>query len=249
MLCSQMTQRCEISSLNERCRLYLLSFHTYRSLFDAERIAHELALSQATVLIGCNRAGEVPEPLRRAADLTITLSSDRQTACSCGSSSRSSAPVPPPTGTRPGPTGRGTSFPPISIRPGGSAGTRRCAVAPEGPGASQIGAGDTRYRPAPEPAPRLGRGTPIRRRPHRGHSFRTIGTDPVVRRRQRPPAHRGPGNREDDAGPRHCQGLRCEVHCGQCGEVAVGRSARFASERHAGRLRRGTPLRPGHSVH
>jgi ATP-dependent Zn protease len=65
--------RCEISNLNDRCRLYLLSFHTYRNLFDAERVAHELALSQASVLIGCNRASEVPEPLRRAADLTITF--------------------------------------------------------------------------------------------------------------------------------------------------------------------------------
>jgi hypothetical protein len=66
-------QRCEIASLSDRCRLYQLSFHTYRGLFDAERVAHELALSRATVLIGCNRADEVPEPLRRVADLTITF--------------------------------------------------------------------------------------------------------------------------------------------------------------------------------
>ena len=66
-------QRCEVSTLSERCKLYLLSFHTYRGLFDAEHIAHELALSDATVLIGCNRVDEVPEPLRRVADLTITF--------------------------------------------------------------------------------------------------------------------------------------------------------------------------------
>jgi DNA polymerase III delta prime subunit len=66
-------QRCEITGTSERCRLYQLSFHTYRGLFDAERIAHELTLSRAAVLIGCDRAGEVPEPLRRVADLTITF--------------------------------------------------------------------------------------------------------------------------------------------------------------------------------
>jgi AAA+ superfamily predicted ATPase len=66
-------QRCEITNFNQRCKLYLLSFHTYRGLYDAERVAHELALSTAAVLIGCNRADEVPEPLRRVADLTITF--------------------------------------------------------------------------------------------------------------------------------------------------------------------------------
>jgi ATP-dependent Zn protease len=64
-------QRCEIATLSDRCRLYQLSFHTYRGMFDAERIAHELSLSKASVLIGCNRADEIPEPLRRVADLTI----------------------------------------------------------------------------------------------------------------------------------------------------------------------------------
>lgn len=64
--------RCEIA-LHDRIRLYLLSFHTYRGLFDAERTAHELALCQAAVLIGCNRADEVPEPLRRVTDLVLTF--------------------------------------------------------------------------------------------------------------------------------------------------------------------------------
>ena len=66
-------QRCEITTFSDFCKLYLLSFHTYRGLYDAERVAHELALSKAAVLIGCNRAEEVPEPLRRVADLTITF--------------------------------------------------------------------------------------------------------------------------------------------------------------------------------
>ena len=241
--------RCEISDVNERCRLYLLSFHTYRNLFDAERIAHELALSQATVLIGCNRASEVPEPLRRAADLTITFPQiDRRLFVRIFERVFGASPA--ADWNTPGSDWTRYLVPSDFHTPRRlTAGTGRCAVAAEGPRASQIGAGDTRYRPALERAPRLGRGTRIRRGPHRRCSFRTIGKDPVVRRRQRPLAHRGPGNREDDAGPRHCQGLRREVHCGQCGEVAVGRSARFAFERHAGGLCRGTPLRPGHSVH
>ena len=65
---------CSIS-VNSYASVYLLSFHTYRTLVDAERSAHELALSDAMVLIGCNRAADVPEPLRRVADLVISLPS------------------------------------------------------------------------------------------------------------------------------------------------------------------------------
>lgn len=64
--------RCEIT-VSERAELFLLSFHTYRSVFDAERTAHDLSLSEGAVLIGCNRADEVPEPLQRMADLVITF--------------------------------------------------------------------------------------------------------------------------------------------------------------------------------
>jgi ATPase family protein associated with various cellular activities (AAA)/peptidase M41-like protein len=64
--------RCEISMYSS-CQLYLLSFHTYRDLFDAERTAHDLALSEAPVLIGCNRVKDVPEPLRRVTDLVLTF--------------------------------------------------------------------------------------------------------------------------------------------------------------------------------
>ncbi|MDT5366837.1 MAG: cell division protease FtsH [Mycobacterium sp.] len=64
--------RCEIT-VNQRSELFLLSFHTYRGLFDAERTAHDLALSEGAVLIGCNRADEVPEPLQRMADLVMTF--------------------------------------------------------------------------------------------------------------------------------------------------------------------------------
>jgi hypothetical protein len=64
--------RCAIA-VNDRSELYLLSFHDYRSLFDAERAAHELALREAAVLIGCSRVADVPEPLRRVADLVVTF--------------------------------------------------------------------------------------------------------------------------------------------------------------------------------
>jgi ATP-dependent Zn protease len=66
--------RCDIT-VNDRSRLYLLSFHAYRSLFDAERAAHDLSFSNAAVLIGCNRAADVPEPLRRIADSILTFPS------------------------------------------------------------------------------------------------------------------------------------------------------------------------------
>jgi ATP-dependent Zn protease len=64
--------RCEIT-VNDWVELFLLSFHTYRGLFDAERTAHNLALSEAAVLIGCARVNEVPEPLRRVADLVVSF--------------------------------------------------------------------------------------------------------------------------------------------------------------------------------
>lgn len=53
--------------------LYTLSFQAYRSLWDGERVAHELSLRDTATLIGCVRASDVPAPLRRVADLTLTL--------------------------------------------------------------------------------------------------------------------------------------------------------------------------------
>ena len=52
---------------------FLISFHAYRTLWDAEWMAHELAIHSSTVLIGCDRLADVPEPLRRVADLILTL--------------------------------------------------------------------------------------------------------------------------------------------------------------------------------
>jgi AAA+ superfamily predicted ATPase len=65
--------RCRVDYENTATKLHLLSFHTYRGLFDAERTAHELALRDAAVLVGCERSAEVPEPLRRIADLVLTF--------------------------------------------------------------------------------------------------------------------------------------------------------------------------------
>jgi AAA+ superfamily predicted ATPase len=65
--------RCWVNYRNDRTKLHLLSFHAYRSLFDAERAAHELAIRDAAVLIGCDRLADVPEPLRRVTDLVLTF--------------------------------------------------------------------------------------------------------------------------------------------------------------------------------
>jgi len=64
--------RCDIT-VSSYSQLYLLSLHAYRSLFDAERTAHDLSFSDAAVLIGCNRVADVPEPLRRIADSILTF--------------------------------------------------------------------------------------------------------------------------------------------------------------------------------
>jgi len=52
-------------------RLFFLSFHAYRTLFDPERTAHELGLKDAAVFIGADRFSDVPEPLRRLTDLVL----------------------------------------------------------------------------------------------------------------------------------------------------------------------------------
>ena len=65
--------RCLVDYASTGTSLHLISFHAYRGLFDAERTAHELALGDAAVLIGCERSSDVPEPLRRIADLVLTF--------------------------------------------------------------------------------------------------------------------------------------------------------------------------------
>ena len=64
---------CVVNTGSTQTRLHLISFHSYRRLWDAEWTAHHLALGSATVLIGCARAQDVPEALRRVADLTLKL--------------------------------------------------------------------------------------------------------------------------------------------------------------------------------
>ena len=65
--------RCVVEYESTGTSLHLISFHAYRGLYDAERTAHELALGDAAVLIGCERSADVPEPLRRIADLVLTF--------------------------------------------------------------------------------------------------------------------------------------------------------------------------------
>lgn len=65
--------RCWVDVRESDTRLHLVSFHAYRSLWDAEWTAHQLAIGEAPVLIGCERRADVPEALRRVADMYLTL--------------------------------------------------------------------------------------------------------------------------------------------------------------------------------
>jgi ATP-dependent Zn protease len=63
--------KCDVSYDNPNIKVHLVSFHAYRTLWDAERTAHELAIKDAAVLIGADRLSDVPEPLRRLTDLVL----------------------------------------------------------------------------------------------------------------------------------------------------------------------------------
>ncbi len=65
--------RCWVDVREAGARLHLVSFHAYRTLWDAEWTAHQLAIGEAPVLIGCARRADVPEALRRVTDLFLTL--------------------------------------------------------------------------------------------------------------------------------------------------------------------------------
>ena len=65
--------RCWVDVREADARLHLISFHAYRSLWDAEWTAHQLSIGEAPVLIGCERRADVPEALRRVTDLFLTL--------------------------------------------------------------------------------------------------------------------------------------------------------------------------------
>lgn len=53
--------------------IVLLPFHSYRSMVDAERVAHEIAARDISCLIGCERTADLPVSLRQVIDLTLTL--------------------------------------------------------------------------------------------------------------------------------------------------------------------------------
>jgi AAA+ superfamily predicted ATPase len=65
--------RCYVDLRERGISVHLISFHAYRSLWDAERTAHDLSVASRPVLIGCERQADVPEALRRVADLCLTL--------------------------------------------------------------------------------------------------------------------------------------------------------------------------------
>jgi len=65
--------RCWVDVRETETRLHLISFHAYRTLWDAEWTAHQLAIGEAPVIIGCARRADVPEALRRVTDLFLTL--------------------------------------------------------------------------------------------------------------------------------------------------------------------------------
>ena len=65
--------RCWVDTRDTTTRLHVVSFHAYRSLWDAEWTAHQLAVGEPAVLIGCTRREEVPEALQRVTDLVLTL--------------------------------------------------------------------------------------------------------------------------------------------------------------------------------
>ena len=100
-------------------KLHLLSFHAYRGLYDAERTAHELALGDAGVLIGCERSADVPEPLRRICRSRASRSPGSTAVASSGSSSASSTPSQRRAGTLRAPTGPATSCLRTSTHRGG----------------------------------------------------------------------------------------------------------------------------------
>ncbi len=53
--------------------IVLIPFHSYRSIVDVERVAHEIASRDVGVFIGCERVRDLPESLRSAVDLTLRL--------------------------------------------------------------------------------------------------------------------------------------------------------------------------------
>jgi hypothetical protein len=63
--------KCDIAFGEAIAQVFLLSFHAYRGLWNAERAAHELSIRNAAVVIGAERFQDVPEPLRRVTDLVL----------------------------------------------------------------------------------------------------------------------------------------------------------------------------------
>jgi ATP-dependent Zn protease len=65
--------QCVVATDRSSVLLHLISFHAYRSLWDAEKTSHQLGIGLASAFIGCSRRRDVPEPLRRVADLVLRI--------------------------------------------------------------------------------------------------------------------------------------------------------------------------------
>jgi hypothetical protein len=72
--------RCGVENSEEDLRpqlkvpgLLALSLDVYRRVADVDRVAFELSTQDIAAVIGCQRFGALPEPLRRVVDLTLRL--------------------------------------------------------------------------------------------------------------------------------------------------------------------------------
>lgn len=59
--------------VHEKRAIVALPLNIYRSVVDLERVAHEISTNEVAALIACQRLADLPEPLRRAVDLVLTL--------------------------------------------------------------------------------------------------------------------------------------------------------------------------------
>lgn len=53
--------------------IVLIPFHSYRSIVDVERVAHEIASREISVFVGCERVRDLPDSLQNVIDLTLRL--------------------------------------------------------------------------------------------------------------------------------------------------------------------------------
>ena len=224
--------RCQVD-LSSPVDLHLISFHAYRSLYDPERTAHELAIHDAAVLVGCDRTPSVPEQLRRIADLKLTFPRiDRRRFARIFERVFHAKPA------------RGWDAPGADwtryLVPADFHMPRRLRLAPgaavrllERPGPATPRRRHSGHRPAPPRAARARGGSPDLRGPHRRRPRRAGRQGSLVGGGQGLASCRSSGNRQDDARARRGQGVRHQVHRRQRSDLAVRRPPRRSHPSHA----------------